>query len=261
MPQSDHKGLNYAEYLRLEDILGAQHMQSDEPDELQFIIIHQVHELWFKLALNYLERVRDALQGDRIAEAVRLLGQVTLVFDNTLTTVEQLHTLPPAAFQRFRSLLAPGSGLQSYQFREIELLCGLRDEQYVDWIRRQLGKAGYWGRIAFRLDEPSVYDAFLALLARRGMEDVVDLYATPDSQPDLYLLVEALSALEHRILAWRYSHIQLVERTIGSQAVGTGGTLNDYLQATLRLRLFPCLWEARAELTHRTTGGTNERDR
>ncbi len=254
MPHSDHKGLNYAEYLRLEDILGAQQMQSDEPDELQFIIIHQVHELWFKLALSYLERARDALHEGRIAEAVRLLGQVTLVFNNALATVEQLHTLPPAAFQRFRSLLAPGSGLQSYQFREIELLCGLREEQYVSWIRRQLGKAGYWDRIAFRLDEPSLYDAFLALLAGHGIEHVVDLYADPDGHPDLYLLIEALSALEHRILAWRYSHIQLVERTIGNQAVGTGGTLNDYLQATLRLRLFPCLWEARAVLTQRTVG-------
>ncbi len=243
-------GLNYAEYLELDKLLDAQHPQSDHPDELQFIVIHQVHELWFKLGIDYLVRARKDLEKGNLAEATRLLQQAIIVFRNTLTTVEQLHTLPPAAFHQFRALLAPGSGLQSHQFREVEFICGYRDPAHVEWVRKKLSKIGTWDQVAGWLNQPSINEVFTAMMTGRGIESIADLYAHPNPYTDVYFIAEALAELEHAILKWRFSHVQLVERTIGI-TTGTGGTPNEYLQMSLRIRLFPALWEGRSELTRR----------
>jgi len=251
MPEREEKGLLYAEYLMLNQVLSAQHPRSGEPDELQFIVVHQVHELWFKLTLSFLERARAALEEDQIAGATRLIGQVTSILDTLILTVEHLHSPPPWRVHRVRARRAPGSGRQSGQGREIELVCGLREAHYVEWVQRQLTRTGDWGRIAYRLEEPSLNECFQQAVTRQGLPDLVTLYANPAAHGSLYLLAEALSTLEHRVLQWRARHIQLVERTIGVQVVGTGGTTNDYLQATLQHRLFPGLWEARNELSRR----------
>lgn len=245
---------HYADYLRLDDLLATQQPLSDHPDELHFIVVHQVHELWFKLALHHLERARQSIQADSLVEAVRLIEQVTAIMDMLVGAVEHLQTLPPASFQRFRSLLAPGSGLQSYQFRELEFLAGRRDEEHIAWVRRVLSHDAHLKRVERRLEQPSLADALDDLLHRRGVADLAALYADPAAAPDLYLLCEALSEFDQRVTRWRFSHIQLVERTIGAGAVGTGGTTHDYLTATLAARLFPALWAARDTLTRRTTG-------
>lgn len=243
---------NYADYLQLPTLLDAQQPLSEHPDELHFILVHQVHELWFKLALHHLERAREALKDDLLIEATRLINQVMSIFVIARQTSEHLHTLPPMAFHRFRELLAPGSGMQSFQFREIEFLVGLRDEQHVNWVQRQLAKAEHWQQVLARLDEPSISDMFKDLVQRRGIPDIASIYEFPEKYADVYLLAEALSDFDHRVMTWRHSHIQLVDRTIGSGVKGTGGTTHDYLLATLKHPFFPELWEARNVLTRRS---------
>ncbi|HEX3053266.1 MAG TPA: tryptophan 2,3-dioxygenase family protein [Aggregatilineaceae bacterium] len=243
--------LNYADYLQLDGLLALQQPHSDHPDELHFIVVHQVHELWFKLALHHLDRARARMRDNQLIEAARLITQVSEIFENLLRTVEHLHTLQPAAFHHFRRFLAPGSGLQSYQFREIEFVVGYRDPQHVDWVNRVLAKDVHWQQVKDRLDRPSLAECLDDLLKQHTVPDLASVYEHPDAYPDLHLLCEALSVLDHSILRWRFSHIQLVERTIGAAAVGTGGTTHDYLAATLRTRLFPALWDARNEVTRR----------
>jgi tryptophan 2,3-dioxygenase len=245
------KFTDYADYLHLDTLLATQQPLSDHPDELHFIIVHQVHELWFKLAIHHLERARDALLADSIFEAVRLINQVGAIFTNARAAVEHLHTLPPASFHVFRVMLAPGSGMQSYQFREIELLAGRRDERFLKWVGNTLGKPEHWQSIKGRLEQTSLIEAFEALLQRHQIPDVASLYEHADQHHDLFMLADSLSTMEHLIVSWRQSHVQLIERTIGKGTQGTGGTMHDYLQAMLNVRLFTSLWEARDELSRR----------
>jgi tryptophan 2,3-dioxygenase len=245
----------YAEYLRLDDLLATQQRLSDHPDELQFIIVHQVHELWFKLALHQLTRARDALQTDNILDAVRLLSQVADIFRNLRAATEQLHSLPPMAFHAFRKFLAAGSGMQSFQFREIEFLLGNREAKYVERVRTVLADDHHLESIMVRLSEPSLAEVFEGTVARHDIPDLASLYAHPEDRPEVYALVDTLSVLEHQIVLWRLAHIQLVERTIGMETIGTGGTTHDYLQRMAQTRFFPALWEARNELSRRVDAG------
>lgn len=251
MSDDQPKGLYYADYLKLDVLLAAQRPLSEHPDELHFIIIHQVHELWFKLALRHLERARDAMEADQLVEATRLIQQVAAIFENLTGTAEHLHTLPPMAFHQFRQLLAPGSGLQSYQFREIEFLGGIRDPRHIQWVKRQLPNDEQWVTVYKRLEEPSIAETFDTLIERHHIPDIATIYASPADYREIYALADALSVLDHKVQQWRYSHIQLVQRTIGAGAMGTGGTTHDYLVSTLRIHLFPALWEARNQLTQR----------
>lgn len=248
MPQKSTT--EYADYLKLDDLLSTQQPLSDHPDELHFIIVHQVHELWFKLALHHLTRARAAIVAGQFTEAVRLVDQVTAIMDNLISTTEHLHSLPAEAFHRFRALLAPGSGLQSYQFRELEFIAGRRDEAHIAWVRRVLGRDDHLQHVEARLAEPSLAEVLDSVLAQQGIVPV-DIYTHPDNYPALYALCEALSEFDHRVVRWRFTHIQLVERTIGTGTTGTGGTTHDYLQRTLSVKLFPTLWAARDALTLR----------
>lgn len=244
-------GTNYAAYLKLDALLATQQPLTDDPDELHFIVVHQVHELWFKLALHHLERARAAMQAGDTLDAARLVGQVAAIFDNLTQTVEHLHSLPPMAFHHFRRFLAPGSGLQSYQFREIEVVAGRRDAEYLAWIERVLVEPEHRALVTRHLAQPSLADALAGQVAAAGVPDIATIYADPGAHPALYALCEALSVLDHAVVTWRFSHIQLVERTIGAATTGTGGTTHDYLTGTMRVRLFPALWAARNDLTRR----------
>jgi tryptophan 2,3-dioxygenase len=245
----------YAEYLKLDDLLAAQQQRSEHPDELQFIIVHQVHELWFKLILHQLGRLRAAMQDNQLVEAVRLAGQVIDIFRNLRYATEHLQTLPPVAFHSFRAFLASGSGMQSFQFREIEIVLGRRDEKYLKWVGNTLVEDSHFKLVEARLVEQSIADTLTDLLARQGVTDCADVYAHPERHSELYALADAFSVLEHQIIVWRTAHIQLVERTIGVATVGTGGTSHDYLQKASQARFFPMLWEARNELSRRVDAG------
>src|ERR1700710_2497340 len=164
--------LTYGSYLRLAQLLDSQHLESDPPahDELLFITIHQVYELWFKQLLHEAETARDALvtteaeSGGRDLWFVRhLLSRMHVIERVLVQQIDVLETMTPQDFLEFRQRLAPASGFQSVQFRELEFLSGAKDEGYVHRFKglTQLET----DRLGRRLEEPSLWDAFTALLA------------------------------------------------------------------------------------------------
>jgi tryptophan 2,3-dioxygenase len=241
----------YGDYLHIKELLALQHPRSEHPDELQFIIVHQAFELWFKLALFELERVQKAMDSDDAFGAARMLGRVHAIERLLAQQILILETMPPQDFHGFRTYLGTASGLQSYQFREMEVFSGLREERYLSFIEREY-EGHDWPSIARHLDRPSLRETWQALLKRRGVEDVAGLYEDPGARYDLYLLAEALAEYDELFLRWRFLHIQLVERVIGGGVSGTGGTVQPYLSETLKYRFFPGLWDARNTLTERT---------
>lgn len=251
MPKKAAQITHYAEYLRLDQLLGSQQPLSESQDELHFITIHQIHELWFKLAIYHLKRACDAVDADQPTEATRLIAQVTEIFQNLQTTARHLNSMPPASFHAFRHLLSPASGMQSFQFREIELIAGRRDPAFLAWVQKTFPRAQDWAIAEKHLAESSLAERLDALVERSGVADLATLYSSPDRWPEVYALAEALSVFEHTVSLWRQMHMQLIERTIGAGTTGTGGMDNSYLQRASQTRFFPKLWEARNELSRR----------
>jgi tryptophan 2,3-dioxygenase len=248
--------LSYGSYLHLPELLEQQVLLSDPPvhDELLFITVHQVCELWFKQCLHELETARDGLLDGQAYEPRRALTRVHSIAQILIAQVVVLETMTPQDFLAFRSLLAPASGFQSVQFREIEFLSGARDAAYVDRLRQASPQERE--RLERRLQEPSLWDGFLALLALRGFAvhtgperraSLLEL-ARDRAHAELWELAEAL--LTHDALAsqWRARHVDMVERQIGTKA-GTGGSSGAaYLRSRLPLRYYPELWELRSHL-------------
>jgi aminocarboxymuconate-semialdehyde decarboxylase len=265
--------LTYSSYLRVPELLQLQHPQSrpQHHDELLFIIVHQTYELWFKELLHDLDAVvanlRDAGQNlesrDEVYEAARLLRRCTEI---TRVLVEQftiLETMLPTHFLAFRGKLEPASGFQSEQFRELEFLCGLKDEKMLHYHRPT---AEAYAQLERRLREPSLHDAFFEALRAMGKlqidkdaserqrfdaraRAVLSLYRDEHSNRDWIDVCERLTEFDELVVGWRLRHIQLVERVIGTR-MGTGGTAgSSYLKLTLDKKFFPELWEARTLLT------------
>lgn len=249
--------LSYGSYLQLSSLLAAQKPESDPPvhDELLFIVTHQVYELWFRQLLHELTAVRVAMfAGDM--RTPRLLLARTLTIQRVL--VEQiavLETMTPQDFLSFRSHLAPASGFQSVQFRELEFLCGAKDAGYFERLRQ--ADADEQDRLLRRFREPSLWDAYCALLTRHGLavgtpEELatsLDAIATDRaSYGELWDVAEALVSLDEWAALWRARHVMMVERQIGTKS-GTGGSAGaPYLRSRLDVRYFPALWELRARL-------------
>ncbi|MFL6136752.1 MAG: tryptophan 2,3-dioxygenase family protein [Frankiaceae bacterium] len=253
--------LTYGSYLRVPELLAQQVVVSDPPahDELLFITIHQVYELWFKLLLFELTSARDAMMAGGSPEAVwtvrHLLERARAVEQVLTAQLPVLETMTPQDFLAFRSLLAPASGFQSVQFREIEFLSGLKDARYVDRLRGLTDEERE--RLRRRLDEPSLWDGFLALLGARGFAvgsddevkaSLLEMARGQLRHGDLWDISELL--LDHDELSahWRSRHVVMVERQIGTKS-GTGGsTGGPYLRSRLEVRYFPLLWELRSWL-------------
>jgi aminocarboxymuconate-semialdehyde decarboxylase len=271
VPQGDQ--LTYSSYLKVPELLELQHPQSrpEHHDELLFIIVHQTYELWFKELLHDLDAVVANLQAaannpashDEIYEAARLLRRCTEI---TRVLVEQftiLETMLPTHFLAFRGKLEPASGFQSEQFRELEFLCGLKDEKMLRYHRPTPEAHAQLER---RLREPSLRDAFFDALRAIGKLEVrasdseqekfsararavLSLYRDEHSNRDWIDVCERLTEFDELIVSWRLRHIQLVERVIGVR-MGTGGSAgSSYLKLTLDKKFFPELWEARTLLT------------
>lgn len=242
--------LTYATYLRIDDLLSLQRLRSNppHPEELHFIVVHQALELWFKLLLCDLERVIAAMDDDAWTGAVVLLRRVNDVMETGLDQMRSLHAMPPWSLQQFRSYLGTASGLQSVQFREMELLSGLRDATYLRSLEAFSG-----GQLAPRLvrrrDARSVADALADAGARLQITDWAAFYAEPGDLGAFFLLCEALVDYDERWLRWRHEHVALVERTLGARTRGTAGTAIAYLERTTRYRFFPVLWELRNDLS------------
>jgi tryptophan 2,3-dioxygenase len=246
MGYQDESGrrLSYASYLKIPELLTLQKGLTDAHDELLFIVVHQAYELWFKVLIHELEAIRDAIENDRLERARHFLARVKVIEALLVEQVGTLETMAPQDFLTFRSELAPASGFQSIQFREIEFISGLKEPGFLKALE---GEQGARSRLQQRLDEPSLLDAFNGLLDRRGVT-VSELYGPGNRHPDVLELAEALLDHDEGFRIWRLRHVQMVERQIGDKP-GTGGSTGvRYLQSTLAKRFFPELWEVRSQL-------------
>jgi tryptophan 2,3-dioxygenase len=258
--------LTYADYLHLDELLRLQRPRSSPPehDEMLFIITHQAYELWFKLQLHELEKVRDDFRAGHLYGAIATFKRVRTVMKVMVEQVDILETLTPMSFGSFRDRLETASGFQSFQFRAFEFLLGYKR---ADLLRFHKPGTPAYEALVRRLHEPSVVDAFYDFLAGRGVpipaelrrrdptlptepnavveEGILRLYK---SEPDLEILFELMTDFDEGFQEWRYRHIKLVERTIGSKK-GTGGSLGvEFLKKSLFHPVFPDLWAIRHKL-------------
>jgi tryptophan 2,3-dioxygenase len=245
--------LSYGSYLQIDELLSLQQPLSKPPhhDELLFIIIHQVYELWFKQLLHELDATMLALDRDDLLPVGKQFGRIHTIQRLLEQQVDILETMTPQEFNQFRDHLNPASGFQSVQFRELEFACGLRRTDVLQWIELSDAQRA---RLEQRANSPSLYDRVKGVLRRRGfavdtsaelIESYRQIYTNEVAHYDLYLLLENLIELDERFLLWRCRHVLMVERMIG-QRPGTGGSLGaTYLQSTLQHRFFPELWEVR----------------
>ena len=249
--------LTYGSYLRIAELLDLQHPLSDPAhhDELLFIAIHQVYELWFKQMLHELDAAVAFLDRDDLLRVGKAFRRIHAIQHILVSQVDVLETMTPQDFNSFRDGLNPASGFQSAQFREIEFLGGVRgNENYL----RHLDLTGpERARLERRLREPTLYDALKGVLRRNGFDvsshDALlatfrTIYQDDASHYALYLLLEDLIDFDEKFALWRSRHVLMVERMIGMKP-GTGGSLGvGYLQTTLSRRFFPELWEVRTVL-------------
>ncbi|MGI8574784.1 MAG: tryptophan 2,3-dioxygenase family protein [Egibacteraceae bacterium] len=246
--------LTYAGYLGLDELLSLQRPRSEpeHPEELHFIVVHQALELWFKLLLHDLGRVVATIDADDWTGALVLLRRVNAVMETGLDQMRSLHDMPPSSFHEFRSYLGEASGLQSVQFRELEVLSGLRDPIYLATLRA-FGDGQLPAPITRRLEQRSLAEAHAEAAERVGIRDWAGFYADP-SDGAFYLLCETLVDYDERWIRWRQEHITLVERSLGARTRGTAGTAITYLERTVRYRFFPHMWELRHDLSVRGGG-------
>ena len=261
--------LSYGDYLRLDLLLSAQQPLSDPPqhDELLFIIQHQTSELWLKLLVHELRSARTLLGQDDLAPALKRLARVKHVQHTLTDQWSVLATLTPSEYAEIRPFLASSSGFQSAQYREVEFLLGNKNADMVEVFGHD-PKAQ--SELRTLLHEPSLYDAFLAYLARRSYavppelldrdwsqpyvhhEGLVDVfaavYAAPHEHWGVYETCEELVDVEDNFQQWRFRHLQVVQRTIG-QKTGTGGSTGvAFLRRALDLTFFPELYEVRTRI-------------
>ena len=249
--------LTYGGYLRLPELLAQQVPQTEPPahDELLFITVHQCYELWFAQLLFELTAVRDAMLTGETWRARHLLRRTHVIEELLVRQVDVLETMTPQDFGEFRAALAPASGFQSVQFRELEFLSGAKDPGYVGRFKGLT--AAEKDRLARRLEEPTLWDGFVHVLGEAGLDTSSDEAITASLRhvahhrsdyADLWALAEALLQHDELAAAWRARHVVMVERMIGTKT-GTGGSSGaDYLRSRLELRYFPLLWELRSHL-------------
>ena len=246
--------LTYGSYLRVPELLAQQVPQVVPPahDELLFITVHQAYELWFQQLLHELTAVRDAMTTRHLWRARQLLRRAHVIERLLVSQIDVLETMTPQDFLEFRAALAPASGFQSVQFRELEFLSGAKDPGFLARFR-SLTEAER-SRLDRRLAEPSLWDAYLGLLASRGLPTgdgeqvlaaLVEVARDRGSHDDLWQLAEDLLTHDELSGLWRARHVQMVERQIGTKS-GTGGSTGaPYLHRRVPMRYYPLLWELR----------------
>jgi tryptophan 2,3-dioxygenase len=256
--------LSYSQYLNLDKLLDAQHPLSYQHDEMLFIIIHQVSELWMKLCLARTRRTVDCVRRDDLGPTFKMLARVSTVQQQLLQSWDVLATITPYDYSAFRNTLGKSSGFQSPQYRMLEFLIGNKN---ADTIKVFTGDPPTYEMLERALRAPSLYDEVLRLLSRRGLDmppQAIDrdftqpyqaskqvaaawlsVYHNSVKEWDLYELAERLVDLDYKFQLWRFAHVKTVERIIGSKR-GTGGTGGvSYLTKALELKFFPELWTIR----------------
>ena len=267
----DERRLTYGDYLKVADLTSLQKLLSDPPhhDEMLFIVIHQVYELWFKQLLHELDTIIDRLDRNEPLKANRMLRRCIEIQRVLVNQVAVLETMTPMDFLAFRDHLLPASGFQSSQFREMEYLSGLKEKGY---LKNYQPGSEERARLEARLAAPSLGDAYYGMLRRRGfnlpeddketrVRELLRIYEEAEQHYDLFLLTESLIEYDEMFALWRLRHIKMVERMIGSKT-GTGGSEGaTYLKSTVERRFFPELWELRTYMSKRTgypSGGSGD---
>jgi len=244
--------ISYPTYLHLEELLKLQHPQSspEHPDELLFIVVHQASELWFKVLLHEIDHLIAGLNEsdgqDGIQASLTCMKRINTLVDLVTHELSALDTLPPQHFLQFRGYLGRSSGSQSAQFRAIEAASGLREPHFMAALKAHGPIPAVVGRA---LSRPTLQAQFIGLVERHGAT-LESIYADPTGDNGLLqMLAESLLEYEQGFGRWRFLHVQLVERIIGPDTGGTGGTLGArYLATTVNQRFFPELWAVRSRM-------------
>ena len=257
--------LTYSTYLMIPELLSLQqHLSHDddtgkpEHDETLFIVIHQVYELWFKQILHEMDHVITLLNDCKLNAGRHHLRRILTILKTLVGQIDILETMTPAEFASFRSFLANASGFQSAQFRELEFVLGIKDRIQIDWFTESEAE-----RLQARHDAPTLWDCFVNVMVQAGVdvptevtdrdvrEPIVENAALQASIVEHYqdeafaALCEMLTDLDEGLQEWRYRHVMMVRRTIGTKP-GTGGSDGaSYLQTTLFKPAFPDLWAIR----------------
>jgi tryptophan 2,3-dioxygenase len=262
---TDHQAsLTYTSYLALDEVLGAQRPRTDEHDELLFIVIHQVYELWFKQLLHEGAQLQRRLEAGDTPHTLHTVKRMLTILKTVVAQIDVLETMTPRQFLTFRDRLEAASGFQSAQFRELEALLGRRDRRALDAYAPDSDERA---RIAAAMERRSLFDSFVRYLDNQGYSlpaEVLDRDVTlplesseavqrallaayaDDGEPAQ--VCERMIDLDEGIMEWRYRHVQMVRRTIGDKR-GTGGSPGAaYLATTLLRPAFPDLWAVRTEL-------------
>lgn len=265
MAQQD-KALTYSSYLKIDELLELQQPLSEGPehDEMLFIVIHQVYELWFKQVLHELRRLQEELENNDAPRALPTLKRVLTIMKTLVAQVDVLETMTPMSFNSFRSRLESASGFQSAQFREVEFILGKKDQTALE---HHSGESAGGKRLRHLMDQTTLYDSLLQFLHKNGYEIPIDLLSrdltrNPEASSAVQaallkvyrtnavasMVCEHLIDLDEGLQEWRYRHVKMVERTIGTKS-GTGGSEGvAYLRSTLFQPLFPDLWAIRDRL-------------
>ena len=253
--------LTYTSYLAVDELLGLQRPLSDGPehDEMLFIVIHQTYELWFKQILHEMKAVQKKLEVGDTYGSMAILGRIRSIMKVCVSQVDILETMTPLQFNSFRGRLSSSSGFQSAQFREVEALLGRRDAKMAGHLPKEAQ-----AKIAEITSGRSLWDSTLVYLSKRGHKipaqyldrDFTEHYVPNEAvqnelvnvhqnDPESAMLCERLVDIDEGLQEWRYRHLKMVERTIGSK-VGTGGSSGvGYLSSTLFHPIFPDLWAIR----------------
>ena len=262
MSENFDSALTYTSYLAVDELLKLQRPLSAGPehDEMLFIIIHQTYELWFKQLIHEFQEAQRALESGDSHYSLAILGRIRTILKVCVTQIDILETMTPLQFNAFRSYLSSSSGFQSAQFRMVEALLGRRDEKMAGHLPPDIQ-----AQIKVITTKNSVWDSALAYLSKRGHaipQEVLgrnkseSYAANPAVQtvlldvhrndPESAMVCERLVDIDEGLQEWRYRHVKMVERTIGSK-IGTGGSSGvEYLASTLFAPVFADLWKIRS---------------
>lgn len=261
------KEMTYGDYLQLDKILSSQVLQSTHHDEMLFIIIHQVSELWMKQIRHELTAALESIRNQELEPAFKMFSRVSRIQQQLIKSWDVLSTLTPADYMQFRDKLGHSSGFQSYQNRLIEFMLGYKNSHVLAVYQHD---SELYAQMNSALQAPSIYDASIMAMAERGLpidpkclnrdwsesyqpnESVeqawLTVYRNVNQYWDLYELAEKLVDIASQQQQWRFNHMTTVERIIG-QKPGTGGSSGvTYLRRALDHRFFPELWSLRTQL-------------
>jgi tryptophan 2,3-dioxygenase len=248
--------LSYNQYLKVPELIKLQETLSEPTshDELLFIVIHQTYELWFKQILHEIDATIGWLNEGRVFRANHSFKTILAIEKILVSQIHILESMAQIGFLEYRDKLNPASGFQSMQFRELEFVSGLKDENILKFF--EFDKFAH-ARLSERFNSQTIGDAFWQMLATKGfttethvekVNTIVEIMAIPEKYGELYVLQDLLIEHDENISLWRYHHVLMVERMLGMKQ-GTGGSEGaNYLRSTLSKKFFPEIWEARTFL-------------